>query len=45
MLQNIDAYLERNSKTVQNILLLVMLYLLLDDTDKFGRKPAIKIVM
>lgn len=45
MLQKTDGYLGRKSKTAQNILLLIVLYLLLDDTDKFGRKPVVKIVM
>lgn len=36
MLQKIDGYLGRKSKTDQNILLLIVLHLLLDDTDKFG---------
>lgn len=51
MLQKIDGYLGRKSKTDQNILLLIALHLLLDDTDKFGwtdkfgRKPVVEIMM
>lgn len=37
MLQKIDGYLERKSQTAQNILLLIVLYLLLNDKNKFGR--------
>lgn len=39
-----DCYVERKRKTAQNILLLILSYLLLNDTDKFGGKPVVKTV-